>query len=84
MRPYEVYMHLDLLATVPRSGVQRRKILDFIYHLRQQPDAPGDFTDRDATLRERQIKIVGDYAITYWLDSPVRIVMVIDVRPAYQ
>lgn len=40
------------------------------------------FTDKDASLRERQIKIIGDYAVTFWLDSPVHIIMVVDVRPA--
>lgn len=82
MLPYEVYMHLDLLDSVPKSGVHRRKIMDFIYSLGDHPDTRGDYTDNDARLRERQIKIIGDYAITFWLDAPVRIVMVVDVRPA--
>ena len=75
-------MHLGLLDRVPKRGLQRRKIMDFIYRLREHPDTRGDFTDKDASLRERQIKIVGDYAITFWLDAPVRIVMVVDVSPA--
>ena len=75
-------MHLGLLDWVPTRGLQRRQIMDFIYGLREQPDTRGDFTDKDASLRERQIKIVGDYAITFWLDAPVRIVMVVDVSPA--
>lgn len=82
MQPYEVYMHLGLLDSVPKSGIQRRKIMDFIYSLREHPNTHGDYTDKDASLRERQIKIVGDYAITYWLDAPVWIVMVVDIRPA--
>ena len=82
MRPCEVYMHLDLLEFIPKSGVQRRKIMDFIYSLRQHPNTPGDFTDKDASLQVRQIKIIGDFAVTYWLDSAVRAVMVVDVRPA--
>lgn len=82
MRPYEVYMHLGLLDSVPKSGLQRRRIMDFISSLREHPDTPGDFTDKDASLRERQIRIVGDYAITYWVDAPVRSIMVVDVRPA--
>jgi hypothetical protein len=82
MRPHEVYLHFGLLDSVPRSGGQRRKIMDFIYSLRDHPDTRGDFTDKDASLRERQIKIVGDYAVTFWLDAPVRIIMIVDVRPA--
>jgi hypothetical protein len=75
-------MHLDLLDSVPKSGVQRQKIMDFIHGLREHPNIPGDFTDKDVSLQERQIKIIGDYAITYWLDAAVWTVMVVDVRPA--
>jgi len=54
----------------------------FVYSLREHPDTPGDFVDKDVSLRERQIKIIGDYAITYWLDAPVHRVMVVDIHPA--
>ena len=84
MAEYQVYLHLGLLDAVPKSGSQRQKIMDFIYGLRQRPRTEGDYTDKDASLRIRQIKIIGDYAITYWLDDPVKIVMVVDVRPADQ
>ncbi|HEX8372127.1 MAG TPA: hypothetical protein VF585_05065 [Chthoniobacterales bacterium] len=56
--------------------------MDFIYSLREHPDTMGDFSDKDGSLRTRQIKIVGDYAVTFWLDAPVRIIMVVDVSPA--
>ena len=82
MPNYDVYMHIGLLDAVPKTGAQRRRILDFIYSLRERPDTHGDFTDKDASLRERQIKIIGDYAITFWSDSPVKIVMVVDVSLA--
>ena len=52
--------------------------MDFIHALRDEPRTEGDYTDRVRT-RIRQIKIVGDYAITYWLDDPVKSVMVVDV-----
>ena len=75
-------MHLGLLEQMPKSGVQRRRIMDFIYSLRDSPNTAGDFSDRDASLRTRQVKLVGDYAITYWLTRPVKAVMVVDVRRA--
>ena len=80
MPQHEIYVHLELLDAIPKSGLQRRKIMDFIRHLRDFPDTRGDFVDRDSSLRERQIKVVGDYAVTYWLDAPVKIVMVVDIR----
>ena len=82
MDRYEVYLHIGLLDAVPKSGAQRKSIMDFIYGLRDRPRTEGDYTDKDASLRVRQIKIVGDYAITYWLDDPVKSVMIVDVRPA--
>jgi hypothetical protein len=82
MQDHEVYVHLGLLEAVPKSGSQRKLIIEFIRSLRARPFTRGDFTDKDAARRERQIKVVGDYAITYWLDAPVKIVMVVDIRPA--
>lgn len=82
MDRYEVYLHIGLLDDVPKSGAQRKSIMNFIYGLGDQPRTEGDYTDKDSSLRIRQIKIVGDYAITYWLDDPVKSVMVVDVRPA--
>ena len=82
MGRYQVYLHIDLLEAVPKSGVQRRRIMDFVRALQDQPQTEGDYADKDASLRVRQIKIIGDYAVTYWLDDPVKTVMVVDVRLA--
>jgi mRNA-degrading endonuclease RelE of RelBE toxin-antitoxin system len=82
MEPYKVYLHFDLLESFPKRGRQRALVMKFIRSLGDDPYVPGDLTDRDATLRIRQIKIIGDYAVTYWVDDPVKIVMVVDVRPA--
>ncbi len=82
MEAYQVYLNIGLLETVPKSGPQRANIMQFIYSLRERPRTEGDYTDKDASWRIRQIKVVGDYAITYWLDDPVKTVMVVDVRLA--
>jgi mRNA-degrading endonuclease RelE of RelBE toxin-antitoxin system len=82
MENYRVYLHLDLLEALPKRSAQKRRVLDFIRSLEQDPSAPGDFTDKDATLRVRQIKIIGDYAITYWADHPVKAVMIVDIQRA--
>ncbi len=82
MESFAVYIHLELLETVPAGGEQRRRVMEFVHSLAQAPDTPGDFTDKDETLRTRQVKIVGQYAVTYWVDAPVRAVMVVDIRRA--
>ena len=56
--------------------------MEFIYSLCDSPYTAGDFSDKEASLRMRQVKVIGDYAITYWVDSPVKAVMVVDVRRA--
>ena len=82
MEPYQVYLNIDLLEAVPRSGRQRRLIMKFIYSLRDRPRTKGDYRDKNASLQIRQVKIIGDYAITYWPDDAVKSVMVVDVRSA--
>lgn len=84
MGEYAVYIHLDLLDSVPGRGEQRRRIMNFIRSLAENPHTPGDYTDQDKSQRTRQIKIVARYAITYWVDEPVRSVMIVGVRPADQ
>lgn len=82
MEPYSVYLHIELLDVVPARGGQRSKIMQFVRSLANDPHTAGDFTDTDASFRTRQIKIVGKYAITYWVDEPVKAVMVVAVRYA--
>jgi mRNA-degrading endonuclease RelE of RelBE toxin-antitoxin system len=82
MARYAVYLHLELLEVVPKRGAQLQKILRFIQSLAENPFAEGDFRDKDETLRTRQIKIIGDYAITYWADHPAKIVMIVDLSLA--
>lgn len=82
MTGYNVYLHIELLDAVPVHGEQRRLIMKFIRQLGESPHTPGDFTDLDESLRRRQIKIVGRYALTYWVDDPVKAVMVVSVQAA--
>ena len=67
---YAVYLHLELLEIAPKRGAQTQKILRYIRSLAENPFVEGDFTDKDESLRQRQIKIIGDYAITFWVDHP--------------
>ncbi len=82
MRPHGVCLHFGLLDSMSKAGPRRRRIMEFIRGLRERPETPGDYTDKDASQRERQIKIVGDHAVVYWLDVPVQIGMVVDAHPA--
>ena len=80
--PYNVFMHFDLLELMPDRGVHRRKIMEFIYLLRDHPETRGDFAERDAAQRALQVKIIGGYAAVHWVDDAVRATMITDIRLA--
>ena len=82
MPPYDVFMHLDLLESIPGRGLQRRRIMDFVRFLRDHPDTRGDFTGGDPAHRGLQVKIIGGYAVVYWVDEAVRAIMIADIRSA--
>ena len=83
MEPYKIFLHVDLLDAMPSKGKKREQIFQFLRLLANTPLLPGDYADRDETLRVRQVKIVGgDHAITYWVDDPAKTVMVVGVKPA--
>ena len=79
----EVFLHIGLLEAMPKGGAPRRAIIDFLFvtcgNTRTLPATSPTKTPR---YSERQIKLIGDYAVTYWLDEPVKTVMVVDLRPA--
>lgn len=77
---YEVYLHIELIEAVPKRGNQREKVMRFIRTLANDPFQAGDFTDKDTSAQPRQIKIIGDYAVTCWADHPVKAVMVVDIH----
>jgi hypothetical protein len=82
MLQYKVYLHFELLEALPKRGIQRQKIVNFLQQLGKNPFVEGDFTDQDSSLRQRQIKIIGDHAITYWADHPAKTVLIVDISLA--
>lgn len=81
MTHYEVYLHVDLFDMMPR-GTQRRKIMEFIRVLQTQPNILGDHMESDRSYRILKTKVVGKYAVTYWLDDPAKAVVITKVQPA--
>ena len=82
MKPYRVFLHLDLVEALPARGRQRSLIMNFVRLLASEPQTLGDFLSQDESQRMRQVKIVGDYAVTYWVDEPVKTVMIVGVKYA--
>ena len=82
MRPYAVFINQAALAFTPRSGSQRRMIMNFVGSLAENPFATGDFSEKDEAGRIAQVKLVGRFAITFWADHAVSEVKVTHIRPA--
>lgn len=82
MPPYDVFLHSDLLDKMPSGRAERMAIMKFIRSLASNPHATGDFIERDLSLRPQQVKVIGNYAVTFWTDVAVRKVMVVDIRHA--
>ena len=49
MRPYAIYINEAALASAPRPGAQREKLMRFIRSLADNPNAPGDFSEIKVT-----------------------------------
>ncbi len=62
--------------------LERERILTFLESLANRPEFPGDYTERDVDGRSIQIKIIGDYALTYWTDHAVKEVKVTKMEKA--
>jgi hypothetical protein len=71
MRPYAVFIHEHAIANAPRSGAQREAVMKFIRSLAENPNAAGDFTEKDSSGRTVQVKVIGRHAITFWADHAV-------------
>ena len=62
--------------------IERSQILKFCDQLRDNPYLEGDYQDADLSGRPLQVKIVRDWAITYWLDHLVKEVRIVKIEPA--
>jgi hypothetical protein len=77
-----VYINEGALGFAPRSGQQRKMVMDFIRSLAVNPNTAGDFSETDETGRTTRVKIVGRYAVTFWTDHAVSEIKVTHIRLA--
>ncbi len=82
MRPYAVYINEAALVSAPRPGWQREAVMGFIRSLAANPNIVGDFSEKEATGRVVQVKVVGRHAITFWADHAVCEVKITHIQPA--
>ena len=68
-----------LLGARARS---RSVLLDGLERLVREPHQPCDFVERSPNQRDYSVKVIGQFAVTYWIEPEkiVRVVRILHVR----
>lgn len=77
-----VFVHEDVLSFLLQADGRGESILKFIRRIAEDPYLPGDFKDSDEIGRPLEVKLVGQYAVTYWADHAVKEIKVINIEAA--
>jgi len=78
---YEVILHERARAALAASkGVERRRLLAFLDHVKAEPFRRGDFQQRDATGRIDEVVLLGAWSMTFWSDHAVAQVHVVSLE----
>jgi len=78
---YRVLIDIDCLDALPKSGKRRDDVISFCSDLANTLYGASDFqiTEPD-TLRVVEVSVRHGFIITWWVDAPVKRVVVIDIR----
>lgn len=82
LQPYKVLVTIEVLQMERPNGAERHRILSFLESLADDSERAGDYVEQDDAGRLVQIKIIGDYALTYWTDHAVKEVKVTKIEKA--
>ena len=79
---YRVLIDVDCLDAIPKSGKRRDEVLSFCSDLANLLYDASDFQIKEPeTLRVVEVSLRHGFIITWWIDAPVRRVIIIDIRP---
>jgi mRNA-degrading endonuclease RelE of RelBE toxin-antitoxin system len=80
---YRLLISIEVVEFLERLPSKTRKALrNAIASIGGDPLAMADAADYDDTGRRLQISIIGDFALTYWIDDADRHVKILDVHAA--
>ena len=80
---YRLLISIEVVEFLERLPSKTRKALrNAIAAIGGDPLAMADASDFDDTGRQLQISIIGDFALTYWIDDADRHVKILDVHAA--
>ena len=77
---YRVLLDIGCLDALPKSGKRRDEVLDFCSDLAESLYDASDFQIIEPeTQRIVEVSEVAGYAILWWVDAPVKRVIVIEI-----
>ena len=83
MSHYQLFLRVEAIEGLKATkGLQKRQISTFIDRLASNPNATGDYAETDDTGRIIEIKVVCQFAITFWTDHAAKEIKIIDIRRA--
>ena len=78
---FRVLIDIACLDILPKSGKRREEVLDFCSRLVDVPYEASDFqVVEPSSLRSVEVSEVAGYAVTWWVDAPVKRIIVIDIH----
>lgn len=81
IRPYAVFLHLEVTETVRSlDRPERAGFLRFAHALAENPFRPGDFREEDHLGRQNEVAIVSGLAVIYYVDDANSEVRILEVR----
>jgi len=60
--------------------LNKRLIKEFVSSIGQNPHDEGDFSENDTIGRKTYVKIIKDYAISYYPDHPVKEIKIFEIE----
>lgn len=80
---FTVWLDTDTIALLESLRKPDRKaLLVFVRSLMGAPFQKGDFVENGERGREVQVKVLGDYSVSWWIDFPVKEIKVEEIRKA--
>ena len=80
---YKVFLLDEVFQSLDTVGDRERvRVLDFCTRLGNQPTLGGDFRERGTDRRNHEVKIIGSFAVAWWVDDAVKEVKAVGFRAA--
>jgi hypothetical protein len=78
---HRVLIDLESLQNLPKSGKRREDVIKFCASLASQQYEASDFQIKDPqTQRTFEVSITNGFAIYWWVDSPVKRIVIVEIR----